>query len=123
MSTKETIFYDDAFHFYKDCLDTEAVLLERHGRDASFESSNGKPLMYVSPCLFGKRYDVTPELKSCLKWPPYKEPKLLDLEKACRFERLCLRALAEGIIKIEKASELLNVPIERVESMFNGLDP
>jgi len=54
--------------------------------------------------------------------PPYKEPKLLELEKACRFERLCLRALAEGIIKIEKASELLNISTECVESMFNGLD-
>jgi Zn-dependent peptidase ImmA (M78 family) len=54
--------------------------------------------------------------------PPYNEPNLLNLETTQRFKRLCLRALAEGIINKRKASELLNIPVDAVEVMFNGLE-
>ena len=44
--------------------------------------------------------------------PPYKEP-LSDRqdERPRRFERLCLRALAEGAVSEPKAAELLNVTV------------
>lgn len=53
--------------------------------------------------------------------PPYKEPYLVETERPKRFERLCLRALAEGIINKNKASELLDTPLSEVEDLFNGL--
>ncbi len=41
-------------------------------------------------------------------------------EKARRFERLCYRALAEGLISLTKAAELLRVPASEVEMGLKG---
>jgi Zn-dependent peptidase ImmA (M78 family) len=41
-------------------------------------------------------------------------------ENALRFERLCYRALAEGLISLTKAAELLRVPIAAVEAGLRG---
>lgn len=41
-------------------------------------------------------------------------------ERARRFERLCYRALAEGLISLTKASELLRQPISTVEADLKG---
>lgn len=41
-------------------------------------------------------------------------------EKPWRFERLCYRALAEELISLAKAAELLRVPIEEVEAGLKG---
>lgn len=41
-------------------------------------------------------------------------------ERARRFERLCYRALAEGLISLGKAVELLRVPMEQVEAGLKG---
>jgi Zn-dependent peptidase ImmA (M78 family) len=41
-------------------------------------------------------------------------------EKARRFERLCYRALAEGLISLGKAAELLRLPVTDVESGLKG---
>jgi len=55
------------------------------------------------------------------------EPEELELpgargsmERAQRFERLCYWALAEGLISLSKASELLRAPISDVESGLKG---
>lgn len=55
------------------------------------------------------------------------EPKPLEKEghegkreQPNRFERLCYRALAEGLISISKASELLRQPIDKVEFGLKG---
>jgi len=44
-------------------------------------------------------------------------------EQARRFERLCYRALAEGIISVPKAAELLRKPIPAVEEGLRGPSP
>jgi Zn-dependent peptidase ImmA (M78 family)/transcriptional regulator with XRE-family HTH domain len=44
-------------------------------------------------------------------------------ERAHRFERLCYRALAEDLISLSKASELLREPIEEVEQRLKGPEP
>ena len=56
-----------------------------------------------------------------------KEPEELEPEKergqrerALRFERLCYRALAEGLISLTKAAELLRLPASEVESGLKG---
>ncbi len=43
-----------------------------------------------------------------------------EYEQPRRFERLCYRALAEGLISLSKAAELLRSPIERVEAELKG---
>ena len=48
--------------------------------------------------------------------PPYDEPHPVDQEETRRFERLCFRALAEGVITNDKAAELLNIPINTISS-------
>ena len=41
-------------------------------------------------------------------------------ERALRFERLCYRALAEGLISLSKAAELLRLPVPEVEAGLKG---
>lgn len=41
-------------------------------------------------------------------------------ERARRFERLCYRALAEGLISLPKAAELLRLPVPDVEASLKG---
>ncbi len=55
------------------------------------------------------------------------EPNELELpvergqrERARRFERLCYRALAEGLISLSKAAELLRLPVPDVEAGLKG---
>jgi len=43
-----------------------------------------------------------------------------QLERALRFERLCYRALAEGLIPLTKAAELLRLPVQEVEAGLKG---
>ena len=48
--------------------------------------------------------------------PPCEEPLAIrEGEKPRRFERLCLRALAEGAISEPKAAELLGVPVRELD--------
>lgn len=41
-------------------------------------------------------------------------------ERALRFQRLCYRALAEGLISLTKAAELLRLPVSEVEAELKG---
>ena len=41
-------------------------------------------------------------------------------ERARRFERLSYRALAEGLISLQKAAELLRLPVPEVEAGLKG---
>lgn len=41
-------------------------------------------------------------------------------ERPARFERLCYRALAEGLISLAKATELLRIPLPEVEAGLKG---
>ena len=55
--------------------------------------------------------------------PPYKEYGAMPGEKPNRFQRLCLRALAEGAIGESKAAELLGVPLMDVDQYMSGTLP
>ena len=48
-----------------------------------------------------------------------KEPAELPKEKPARFERLCLRALAEGVISEAKAAELLRTSVHRLQKLVD----
>jgi len=41
-------------------------------------------------------------------------------ERPLRFERLCYRALAEDLVSLSKAAELLRIPLPRVEAGLKG---
>lgn len=45
-----------------------------------------------------------------------------EMEAARRFERLCYRSLAEGLIPPAKAAEMLGEPVERLEAGLRGPD-
>ena len=49
---------------------------------------------------------------------PFREPLLVPSEEPTRFERLCLRALAEGAISDSKGAELLNVGIRDLDDLM-----
>lgn len=52
---------------------------------------------------------------------PFKEPEYMDpaYEQPKRFERLCYRALSEGIIAESRAAELLGVTVKELAVAFN----
>ena len=48
--------------------------------------------------------------------PPFKEPlSQFQGERLRRFERLCLRALSEGVVSEPKAAELLNISVHELD--------
>ena len=54
--------------------------------------------------------------------PPYEEPNKIKLEEPQRFRRLCLRALAEGLIDDSMASGLLGIAENELRLEFNCLN-
>lgn len=42
------------------------------------------------------------------------------LEQPVRFERLCLRALSEGLISLVKSTELLEMPVDKIQELWTG---
>jgi Zn-dependent peptidase ImmA (M78 family)/DNA-binding XRE family transcriptional regulator len=51
------------------------------------------------------------------------EERRADYERERRFERLCYRALAEKLISVPKAAELLRQPFDKVEAGLKGPAP
>ena len=58
---------------------------------------------------------------SRLGWtrPPYDEPCAMPAEQSGRFERLCVRAVAEGAIAEARAAELLGITVRRLNGRMN----
>ena len=55
-----------------------------------------------------------------LRDPPYEKPLAIrEGEKPRRFKRLCLRALAEGVISEPKAAELLGISVRELDRRMN----
>ena len=55
--------------------------------------------------------------------PPYEEPHAMKGEKPKRFERLCFRALAEGVISEAKAAELLGHSLRELSRRMDEPPP
>ena len=51
--------------------------------------------------------------------PPYDEPCAMPAEHSGRFERLCVRAVAEGIISEARAAELLDITVRRLNGRMD----
>lgn len=75
-----------------------------------------KDLGIISQALMGRLFDAFEE--DGWRNPPYREPLDTLGDHAGRFERLCFRALAEGAISESKASELLEIPVHDLDSLW-----
>ena len=75
-----------------------------------------KDLGIISQALMGRLFDIFED--DGWRSPPYREPLDMLGDRFGRFERLCLRALAEGAISESKASELLEVPVYDLDSLW-----
>ena len=73
----------------------------------------------ISQSLSNRLFDTF----ESLGWrrPPYREPLDTQGNRIGRFERLCLRALAEGAISESRASELLEVPVKELTDEWQWL--
>lgn len=94
-------------HLYK--VSGAAVIVRM--RDLSIISDS--TLIYAFQSIARKWRSEEPE-------PIEDDPACGQLEEAKRFERLCYRALAEGLITVGKASELLRRPVAEVETGLRG---
>lgn len=75
-----------------------------------------KDLGIISQALMGRLFDIFED--DGWRSPPYREPLDMLGDRFGRFERLCFRALAEGAISESKASELLEVPVYDLDSLW-----
>ena len=75
-----------------------------------------KDLGIISQALMGRLFDNFEE--DGWRSPPYREPLDVLGDPFGRFERLCLRALAEGAISESKASELLETPVSNLNTLW-----
>ena len=73
-----------------------------------------KDLGIISQALFRRLFNEFE--RQGWRHPPYKEPFAMEQgEKPKRFERLCLRALAEGAVSEPKAAELLGISVRELD--------
>lgn len=77
-----------------------------------------KDLGIISQALMGRLFDIFEE--DGWRSPPYREPLDMLGSPFGRFERLCLRALAEGAISESKADELLERPVSDLGTLLEG---
>ena len=75
-----------------------------------------KDLGIISRALMGRLFDIFEE--HGWRSPPYREPLDVLGDRFGRFERLCFRALAEGAISESKASDLLEISVHDLDSLW-----
>ena len=77
-----------------------------------------KDLGIISAAQMGRMFDRYQELG--WRSPPYREAFPMAGERSGRFERLCFRALSEGVISESKASELLEMPVHDLNLLMEA---
>lgn len=73
----------------------------------------------ISQALSGRLFETFERVG--WRSPPYREPLDVQGNRIGRFERLCLRALAEGAISESRASELLGVSTQELNDEWRWL--
>ena len=92
------------------------VLKLTYGMSVQAITYRCKDLGIISQALYGRLFDLFQE--DGWRSPPYREPLDVLGDRFGRFERLCFRALAERAISESKASELLEVPVYDLDSLW-----
>jgi len=76
-----------------------------------------RDLSIIGPTLYS---DLFAEFKRRgWRHAPYEEPAPLEAEKSTRFERLCLRALAEDFVSESRAAELLGISVRQLDERMD----
>jgi hypothetical protein len=78
-----------------------------------------KDLGIINQAAFGRLFAVFTERG--WRRAPYAEPATMkpELEEPRRFERLCYRALAEGVIGESRAAELLGITARELDARLD----
>ena len=71
-----------------------------------------KDLGIFSNTLFRRLFDEFERLG--WRSPPFEEPQTIKQIRPSRFERLCLRALVEGVVSASRAAELLGISVHEL---------
>ena len=79
-----------------------------------------KELDIFGPALFQRLFDEF--ARRGWRSPPYEEPYAMKGETPGRFERLCLRAVAEGAISDARGAELLGIPTRDLDCLVKRAD-
>lgn len=89
-------------------------LKRRFGASAQAIVYRCKDLGIISQSLYAQIFKVF----NAKQWK-LKEPMELPAERPARFERLCLRALSEGVISEAKAAELLRMSVHKLQKFLD----
>lgn len=95
------------------------ALKERFGVSIQALAYRCKDLGILNQAAVGKLFRVFAERG--WRSPPYAEPSLMEpeVEEPRRFERLCYRALAEGVIGEARAAELLGITARELDARLD----
>jgi Zn-dependent peptidase ImmA (M78 family)/DNA-binding XRE family transcriptional regulator len=95
------------------------ALKERFGVSIQALAYRCKDLGILNQAAVGKLFRVFADRG--WRSPPYAEPALMEpeVEEPRRFERLCYRALAEGVIGEARAAELLGISVRELDARLD----
>ena len=81
-----------------------------------------KELEIITQATFGRLFAIYK--KRGWRDEPYVEPNTLapGIEEPMRFKRLCFRSLSEGLIDLPRASELLEIPVHKLEEQLEYVE-
>ena len=95
------------------------VLKKRFGVSIQALAYRCKDLGIISQAAFARLFKIFAERG--WRTAPFEEPETLEpgLEEPKRFERLCYRALAEGVIGESRAAELLGISVRELDARLD----
>lgn len=97
------------------------ALKKRYGVSIQALTYRCKDLGIINQAAFGRLFKIFAERG--WRRAPFEEPETMlpELEEPKRFERLCYRALAEGIIGESRAAELLGISIRELDARLDQI--
>lgn len=95
------------------------ALKKRFGVSIQALAYRCKDLGIISQAAFGRLFKIFSERG--WRREPFEEPATMqpELEEPKRFERLCYRALAEGVIGESRAAELLGISVRELDARLD----
>ncbi|ODR94753.1 transcriptional regulator [Methyloceanibacter stevinii] len=98
------------------------VLKRRFGTSIQAIAYRCKDLGIINQAAFSRLFKTFSERG--WRTAPFKEPATMkpELEEPKRFERLCYRALAEGVIGESRTAELLGISVRELDTRLDQLD-
>lgn len=104
---------------HRSVLESWWALKKRFGVSVQALTYRCKDLGIISPSACARLFKIF----AVRGWrdAPYEEPESMapDVEEPRRFERLCYRALAEGIIGKSRAAELLGISVRELDKRLD----